>query len=132
MRKSITVLSAAALLVGFAAASQLLAQDKKESKTVQGELVDMHCFSAKGLKGEKHAGCGTKCMSTGIPAGVLVDGKAWTLTTNPIPLAEHASKTIRVTGMQNPDAQTIVPEKIEVQDAGNWKEVPMKDQHHQS
>jgi hypothetical protein len=129
MRKLIISLASVALVGGFAA-TQLAAQDKKESKTVQGELVDMHCFSSKGLKGEKHAGCGTKCMSTGIPAGVLVDGKAWTLTTNPIPLAEHASKMIRVTGTQNADAQTIVPEKVEVQDAGNWTEVKLKDQHH--
>jgi hypothetical protein len=121
---------AAFALVGGFAATQLVAQDKPESKTVQGELVDMHCFSKGGMKGEKHAGCGTKCMASGIPAGVLVDGKAWTLTTNPIPLAEHSSKTIRVTGTQNADAQTIVPEKVEVQDGGNWKEVPLKDQHH--
>ena len=128
MRKLIIGLASFALVGGFAA-TQLVAQEK-ESKTVQGELVDMHCFSKGGAKGEKHAGCGTKCMSTGIPAGVLVDGKAWTLTTNPIPLAEHASKMIRVTGMQNPDTQTIVPEKVEVQDAGNWTEVKLKDQHH--
>ena len=131
MRKLITVLSAAVLVVGFAAVTQLFAADKAESKTVQGELVDMHCFSQGGAKGEKHAGCGTKCMSTGIPAGVLVDGKAWTLTTNPVPLAEHTSKVIRVTGIQNADAQTIVPEKVEVQADGNWTEVKLKDQHHQ-
>ena len=129
MRKLIIGIASLALVGGFAA-TQLVAQDKAESKTVQGELVDMHCFSKGGAKGEKHAGCGTKCMASGIPAGVLVDGKAWTLTTNPIPLSEHVSKMIRVTGAQNADAQTIVPEKIEVQDAGNWKEVPLKDQHH--
>ena len=129
MRKLLISLASVALVGGFAA-TQLAAQDKKESKTVQGELVDMHCFSKGGAKGEKHAGCGTKCMASGIPAGVLVDGKAWTLTTNPIPLAEHTSKMIRVTGTQNADTQTIVPDKVEVQDAGNWKEVPLKDQHH--
>lgn len=127
MLKLITGLTAVVLMGGFAAT--LLAQDK-EPKTVQGELVDMHCFTKGGAKGEKHGGCGSKCASTGIPTGVLVDGKAWTLTTNPVPLAEHVSKIIRVTGTQNAETQTIAPDKIEVQDAGNWKEVQMKDQHH--
>jgi len=129
MRKLIIGLASVALVGGFAA-TQLVAADKPESKTVQGELVDMACFSKGGAKGEKHAGCGTKCMSSGIPAGVLVDGKAWTLAVNPTPLAEYSSKVIRVTGIQNADSQTIVPEKVEVQDGGNWKEVDMKDKHH--
>ena len=40
------------------------------------------------------------------------------------------NKTVRVTGVKNEETQTIVPEKIEVQDGENWKELAMKDQHH--
>jgi hypothetical protein len=101
-----------------------------ESTTVEGELLDTHCYSKGGAKGEGHAKCASKCLSTGIPAAVLVDGKAWTLTTNPAPLAEAGGKTVRVTGTKNEEAQTIVPEKIEVKDGENWKELAMKDQHH--
>jgi len=117
-------------VVGVGMASGLaLAQQKAESKTVEGELVDLHCYSAGGAKGEKHAACAKKCMASGIPAGVLVDGKAWTLATNPAPLAEHASKTVRVTGKANADAQVLIPDKIEVKDGDSWTEVKMKDAH---
>lgn len=101
-----------------------------ESKTVEGELLDTHCYSKGGASGESHAKCASKCLSTGIPAAVLVDGKAWTLTTNPVPLAEAGGKTVRVTGTQNEETQTIVPEKIEVKDGDQWTEIQMKDQHH--
>jgi hypothetical protein len=103
---------------------------EKEKKTVEGELVDLHCYSAGGAQGEKHASCGTKCASSGIPVAVLADGKAWTIATNPRPLADSVGKTVRVTGTPNTETQAITAEKIEVKDGENWKEVKMNDAHH--
>src|SRR5215218_9619114 len=103
---------------------------KKESKTVEGELVDTHCYSAGGATGEGHASCGKKCAASGIPVAVLLDGKAWTLTTNAKPLADSVGKTVRVTGSQNAEAQTLVPDKVEVKDGDTWKEVKLNDVHH--
>ena len=92
----------------------------QEKKTVEGELVDMHCFSAGGAKGAKR----------GIPVGVLVDDKAWTLATNPRPRADAVGKTVRVTGEQHAESQAITAEKVEVKEGDSWKELPLKDAHH--
>lgn len=98
--------------------------------TVQGELIDMNCYVAGQAKGQKHAKCAAKCMKSGIPAGILVEGKAFTLLTNPAPLAPYAAKTIRVTGTVDKDTQTVLPDKIEVKDGDQWKQVEMHDAHH--
>ncbi len=108
------------------------AEEKKDAdkKTVEGELVDTHCYAAAAATGEKHAACGAKCAKSGIPVAVLADGKAWTLATNPKPLADAVGKTVRVTGIQNAESQCLVPEKVEVKDGETWKELPMQDAHH--
>jgi len=116
------------LLVGGAWA--FAAEQANAGKTWQGELIDMQCYSAGGAKGEGHKDCATKCMSSGIPAGILVDGNAYTLATNPKPLAPYAASTIRVTGELNDQTKVISPDKIEVKEGDNWKEVKMNDAHH--
>ena len=129
MRKMMIALFSAALIAG-GMSLRAYAAEKGESKTVEGELVDTHCYAAGGAMGEKHATCGAKCAKSGIPVAVLADGKAWTLATNPAPLADSVGKTVRVTGAQNAESQVLVPEKVEVKDGENWKEVKMKDAHH--
>src|SRR5437764_7460168 len=51
--------------------------DDDKPVTVQGELIDTGCFvSSDGdAKGKDHAACATKCMSSGVPAGILPEGK---------------------------------------------------------
>jgi len=127
MRKMLVSLCSAALLVGGISVARVLAAD---AKTVEGELVDTHCYSKNGAKGEGHAKCGSKCAASGIPVAVLADGKAWTLATNPKPLSESVGKTVRVTGTQNAEAQTIAVDKVEVKDGDAWKEVKLDDVHH--
>lgn len=109
------------------AAAQKSDQDKK---TVEGELVDMHCYTTGSASGDKHKTCGSKCASSGIPVGILADGKAYTLLTNPKPLAQYMASTIRVTGEMDKDTMTVAPDKIEVQQGGNWQEVKLDDAHH--
>jgi len=122
-------------LVGLALAFGLITQlaygqeKKQEAQTVEGELLDMRCYSAGGASGEGHAGCARKCLASGIPAGVLVDETAWVLVTNPVPFAPHAAQTVRVTGKVNEETKTIIPNKIEVKDGDGWKEVKMQDAH---
>ncbi|MEA2711402.1 MAG: hypothetical protein QOF78_4003 [Phycisphaerales bacterium] len=129
MRKLIVTLCSGVLLVGGVALSARAAD--KETKTVEGELVDLHCFAAGGAKGEDHGkSCGAKCAKSGIPVAVLVDGKAWTLATNPAPLADSVGKQVRVTGSANNETQTFLAEKVEVKDGDAWKEVKLKDAHH--
>jgi hypothetical protein len=130
MRKLFVTLCSGALLVGGLTFSAM-AQADKETKTVEGELVDLHCYSAGGAKGEEHGKtCGAKCAKSGIPVAVLADGKAWTLATNPRPLADSVGKQVRVTGSQNAETQTFLAEKVEVKDGDSWKEVKLNDAHH--
>jgi hypothetical protein len=136
MRKLMIALFSAALVVGglsmrVARAAEADSKDKKEAKTVEGELVDTHCYAAGGATGEEHgAKCGKGCAQSGIPVAVLADGKAWTIATNPAPLADAVGKTVRVTGSQNAESQVLVPEKVEVKDGEKWKEITLKDAHH--
>ena len=129
MRKLWVTLCSGALMVG---GFTLVAQGaQEEAKTVEGELVDLHCYSAGGAKGEEHGKkCGAACAKSGIPVAVLVDGKAWTLATNPRPLADSVGKQVRVTGTQNADTQTLLADKVEVKDGEAWKEVKLNDAHH--
>jgi predicted type IV restriction endonuclease len=131
MRKLLIAVFGGALALGGLGYTVHAAEEAKpESKTVEGELIDTYCYTKGDAKGEDHAACAKKCAASGIPVAVLVDGKAWTLTTNPRPLADDMAKTARVTGSMNTETQTIVPEKVEVKDGENWKEVKLKDAHH--
>lgn len=52
----------------------------QQEVTVQGEIVDLACYLAKGLKGPSHRTCAQKCAERGIPIGVLTDeGKLFLL-----------------------------------------------------
>ena len=133
MQKLMTVaLTSAALALGALSVRTTRAADANgDKKTIEGELVDTHCYAAGGATGADHgAKCGKACAKSGIPVAVLTDGKAWTLATNPAALADSVGKTVRVTGAQNTESQVVVPDKVEVKDGDNWKDVPLKDAHH--
>ncbi len=73
MKRSITiglfVLTAVAGLQALS--SRASAQD---DVTVQGEIIDMACYMAKGSKGASHKACAQMCAKKGVPIGVLTDG----------------------------------------------------------
>ena len=62
------VLTAVTLLGWHAAA---FAQD---DVTVQGEIIDLACYMAKGSRGPSHKACAQMCAKKGVPIGVLTDG----------------------------------------------------------
>lgn len=81
---------------------------KAEAKTasVTGEIVDTGCFLAHGATGEKHASCATKCISNGMPMGLLTESGTLYLITmnhdNPDAyngLKKMAAKKVVVTGV---------------------------------
>ena len=58
--------------------------DKKPlpGKTVKvtGEIIDLSCYLQLGKHGEKHKACGTKCLNSGQPVGLLAkDGAVYML-----------------------------------------------------
>ena len=57
-----------------------LAADESQKVTVQGEVLDMACYVAHGVKGDAHAGCAKMCVKGGQPMGLLAsDGTVYLL-----------------------------------------------------
>ena len=75
-------------------------------------------------------------MASGVPAAILPEGSKDAnailfLLTNPVPLAPYAARTIKVEGTPHPNMKGIDVQKVYVKDdAGNWKEVQLHDEHH--
>ncbi|HET7497944.1 MAG TPA: hypothetical protein VFM00_06565 [Candidatus Eisenbacteria bacterium] len=102
----LTVAIAAACLA-FALGTALAADVHAGGKptTLSGELVDMGCYIGHMAKGEKHADCAAKCVSGGMPMGVLTSsGKLYLLTmdhANPDAYnkaKDFAGKQVKITG----------------------------------
>lgn len=52
--------------------------------TVTGEVVDVSCYTQLGKRGEGHKACGTKCVASGSPAGLLTaEGTLYILMPEP-------------------------------------------------
>jgi len=64
------ILVLATLAAGLAWSPRANAQD---DVTVQGEVIDMACYMAKGSKGAAHKACAQMCAKKGVPIGVLTD-----------------------------------------------------------
>ena len=48
--------------------------------TVTGEIIDLSCYLQLGKHGEKHKSCGQKCLTAGMPIGLLAkDGSIYLL-----------------------------------------------------
>jgi hypothetical protein len=45
----------------------------QEDATIQGEIVDLECYIAKGSHGAEHKTCAQMCAKKGAPIGVLTD-----------------------------------------------------------
>lgn len=91
------------LALGVALAAESHAGGKPS--VVSGELVDMGCYIGHMAKGEKHTDCAAKCVSGGMPMGVLTSGgKLYLLTMdhdNPDAYnkaKDFAGKQVKVTG----------------------------------
>lgn len=64
-------LGLAGLLAALTWSSPARAQ---QDVTVQGEVVDLACYMAKGSRGAAHKSCAQMCAKNGAPVGVLTDG----------------------------------------------------------
>jgi hypothetical protein len=128
---------AASSMFGFSTARADKAADEDKPVTVVGELIDMGCFvSGDGdAKGKDHAECAQKCMASGVPAGILPEGKtkaedAMFLLTNPAPFAQYAAQTIKVEGVVHGDNKAIDVKHAWAKDGDTWKEIQLHDEHH--
>jgi hypothetical protein len=102
---------------------------------VVGELIDTACFTTSDgeAKGVDHADCAKECLASGIPAGILPEGKSndhlLFLLTNPKPFAEYAAKTIKIEGVVH-GKKAIDVKKAYAKDGEIWKEIKLDDAHH--
>lgn len=100
MKRLIVALSVAASL---AAGSTLLAA---ATRTVKGEVIDLHCYVKEGVKatGEAHAACAISCAKRGQPVGILTaDGAVYEITgeytkDNNARTIEFVAKQVEVSG----------------------------------
>ncbi|MGH9431496.1 MAG: hypothetical protein ACRD3T_08120 [Terriglobia bacterium] len=109
------------------AATALFAAPK--STVWQGTLVDSNCYlKDHALTGNDHMGvkqCGTICLKSGLPAGILTRTKQLHVLVAPsIALAPYVGQQVRVTGTMHNDA--IQVDKAEVRTNGKWEEVQLK------
>ncbi|HEX2831882.1 MAG TPA: hypothetical protein VHW00_02645 [Thermoanaerobaculia bacterium] len=77
---------------------------ENETVTMKGEIVDLHCYTSRGEKGEGHAGCANACISRDVPAGFIAEDGTLYLLVNEKPVsvkekvAGKAGKPVQVTG----------------------------------
>ncbi len=93
--------------------------------TVEGELVSAKCYLREGLTGNEHLGmkdCGTTCVKSGNPVGLLTaEGTYYTLVVPAPEIADHIGRTLRARGTIN--AGSVVPDQLEMQEGDSWEAV---------
>ncbi len=93
--------------------------------TVEGELVSAKCYLRDGLTGNDHLGmehCGTVCVESGNPVGLLTTEGAYHTLVIPAPeIADHIGLRLRVSGTMK--AGSLVPDRLEVHAGDSWEDV---------
>lgn len=107
----------------------LNAQDHSKNKKpkdalIEGELIDVACYTSSGSIGKEHKSCAIRCLTRGSPAGILdKDGNIFVIVGPSPSYSAYAAETIRLNG-QVEDGR-ISPKKMEVITGKSWKEIPL-------
>src|SRR6476469_6452689 len=93
--------------------------DTAASKEVTGEIVDMMCYVDHNAVGEKHGqSCGAKCIKSGGPTGIVIDGKAYLVVgehkSMKDQLAEYCGKTVTLKGKMAERGGIAMTENAEI------------------
>ena len=79
----IRFIAAVALLALIAAGPPQRTPGPKKPVTITGEILDMGCYVSRGLRDEIHRECALRCLSQGVPIGLLgPDTTVYILTQN--------------------------------------------------
>src|SRR5262245_29867020 len=101
MKKLITAI---ALSLAAATAGAHEGHHGKASATkLTGEVIDITCYIDHDSAGPKHAACARKCLESGLPVGLLVNGKIYTVVMSShesasAKLAPYAGQRVIMTG----------------------------------
>src|SRR5215469_2258533 len=103
MKRNLLLKTGASLVIAAGLCLPVSTTRAQESKSLTGEVVDLMCFLDHGAKGEKHAGCAEKCISSGGPVGLLTkDDQLYLVVGDHEPinkeLAAYAGKTVTLSG----------------------------------
>lgn len=97
----------------------------QDSKIVKGEVLDLSCYMASGATGNGHKVCAQKCLSKGLPAGILSeDGQVYLLVENHNKadaykkVTQHAAEDVKITGtfVDKNGVQSLIVNKVELLD----------------
>jgi hypothetical protein len=128
MRRSFLVLRAVLFMVVLASFGAIQAASGQENKdkeiTIEGEVVEMHCYLTRHGgegKGAQHAGCTNSCIRKGGAVGfVSKDGELYVLLSNTsAPIKNRVlglgGKKVKITGIEveRQDVEAIKVRKIE-------------------
>ena len=104
--------------------NQATKQKTKDSQ-IEGEVVDLTCYTSRGLSGEGHKACATRCLTRGAPAGLVdKDGNIFVIIAPSPGYASYAAQTIRLSG--NVEDGRISPKKMEAITEEKWAEVSLQ------
>ena len=75
MKKKFVIAAIVGLvLAALVAGTRYLAGEEKPVEvTLQGTVVDMHCYVTHGIRDASHTACSNSCIARGLPAGFLAD-----------------------------------------------------------
>ena len=100
--------------------------NKKKTKDslIEGEVVDLACFTSRELSGEGHKSCAMRCLTRGTPAGLVDQNGNVFVIIGPSPAyAPYAAQTIRLNG--SVEGGRISPKKMEAKSGKTWEEVKL-------
>ena len=99
-------------------------KQKSEEMLIEGEVVDLACFTSSELSGEGHKSCAMRCLTRGTPAGLVDQNGNVFVIIGPSPgYAPYASQTIRLNG--SVEGGRISPKKMEAKAGKTWEEVKL-------
>ena len=80
MRKKLAFASIAVLVLVALHAAHTGAEEKAPEVTLEGTVVDLHCYVTHGIHDAAHTACANACIARGVPAGFLAqDGTLYVL-----------------------------------------------------
>jgi len=104
--------------------NQVNKQKTKDSQ-IEGEVVDLTCYTSRGLSGAGHKACAIRCLTRGAPAGLVdQDGNIFVIIAPSPGYASYAAQTIRLSG--SVEDGRISPNKMEAMTGKNWAEVTLQ------
>lgn len=125
-----------ALILGLMGAETMVRADMDMSKeeggkkaTLTGILVDVACYVDDKLIENDHMGmkaCGTECLKSGSPAGLLVGKKLYILAFPASVFADYVGKQLELTG-EVFSGNVLIPKKAaQVGKDGKKKDINIK------